>query len=167
MDNLKRAGITIIILLIGISLFVWYLIVNPPLYISGWGTTFYPDNRELQGIVVNIHNKGFTALRLEKVYINENEVPEVVELGISKTFSLVQRFTPSEDEKNGISFHKLDEFEIRVDLTPRQKQDLSNDKDVIKHYGVWFQTSGKPVDKVTIKYRYLGIPFTLNKSLKV
>jgi hypothetical protein len=121
----------------------------------------------MQGIVLDISNKGFTDLKLEKVYINENEDPEVAELGITRTNSIVQRFTQSDNEKYGISFHKIDDFEVRVGLKPKQRQDLSNDKDEIELYGVWIQTYGKPVYKITIRYRYLGIPVILHKSLKI
>lgn len=163
---MKKLYAALIIILVGIFMLMLYIRANAPLYIWGWGKTYYPDKEEVKGIVLDIKNKGFTGLNLENVFINENENPEVVELGISRTSSLVQMSAKNEIEEQGISFHKLGEVEVKVDLTPEQRLELSNDKNVIKHYGVWIQTSGEPVYKITIRYRYLGIPFMLHKSLK-
>lgn len=162
-DNLKRVSTILIIFVVVAFLFIWHIKANPPLHISGWGTTDYPDKH---GITVEINNNGITSLKLYKVYINENEIPEVAELGISKTFCGVQMGTPSENEKRGISFHKLDELQVKKDLTPEQKQKMSQDTEVIKSYAVWVQNFNKPINDITIQYRYLDIPFTLHKSLK-
>lgn len=160
---MKRVSIILIIFVVGVSLFIWYIKANSPLHISGWGTTDYPDKH---GITVEINNNGFTSLKLDRVYINEDEIPEVVELGISKTFWGIQMWTSSENEKRGISFHKLDELQVKKDLTPEQKQKMSQDTEIIKSYAIWVQNFNKPIDEITIQYRYLGIPFTLHKSLK-
>lgn len=160
---MKRVGIILIIFVVGVSLFIWYIKANPPLQISGWGTTDYSDKH---GITVEINNNGFTSLKLDKVYINRNEIPEVAELGTCKTFLGIQMRTPNENETRGISFHKLDELQVKKDLTPEQKRKISQDTEVIKSYAIWVQNFNKPIDKITIQYRYLGIPFTLQKSLK-
>lgn len=162
---MKRAGIILLILVAGVSLFLWYIKANPPLNIMSWGTVDYTDNQGLRGIEITIENNGFMSLRLEKVYINENETPEAAELGISR-IAMVQMLTPNENSEKGISFHKLDEFPVKPQLTPKQTEKLSSqDKKVINNYGIWVQNFDKPIDKITIKYRYLGMPFTLQMSL--
>lgn len=162
---MKRFGIVLLILAVGVSIFIWHTKAKQHLFIRGWGMVTSADNQGLRGLEMTIENNGFARLRLEKVYINENEIPEVAELGIGRTNAMVQMLTPSENEKNGVSFHKLDEFYIKPNLTPKQIENLSpQDKEIIKHYGIWIQNFGKPINKITIQYRYLGIPFTYQKN---
>jgi hypothetical protein len=146
-------------LLLGAALFIWYMKANPPLYSSGWSTNNYPDK---QGVIIEISNKGFAGLKIEKVYINGNETPEAAELGISKTDALVQMFSQCENNSLGISYHKLNEYKIMPDSMLEQNRNTpGNDKELVKHYGIYVQNFGRPIESISIKYSYLGIPFTL------
>ncbi|AYC30330.1 hypothetical protein [Paenisporosarcina cavernae] len=133
-----------------------YLKANPPLEANG--ISFYPDDKTKR--VIEITNFGLANINLENVLVNGNN-SENVELGISRTNHMV--VGAGLDKDPYITFHKINELEIHPALPLDELNELNemDDRRIIKHYGL--RTFGNEVpEKITIKYTYLFIPYSLD-----
>lgn len=85
---------------------------------------------------------------------------ENVELGVSRTGQMVWGTISDEDQ---ITFHNISEFDVKPKLTPEEKTRIieKNDRQTIIHYGLRV-TGNEPPEVITIKYTYLGIPYSLD-----
>ncbi|MFC7063818.1 hypothetical protein [Halobacillus seohaensis] len=132
-----------------------YLKANPPL--SSNGISFYADDEKKR--VVEIVNSGFANINLQNVLINGNKA-ENVELGASRTNHMVAGGGLEEDPY--ITFHKINKIEVQPELSPEEQKALyeEDDRKIIKHYGL--RAFGNEIpEKITIKYMYSFIPYSL------
>lgn len=155
-----------IILLIGIIsiLFVVsfiYLKSNPPLTVTGKTYYTYEETKR----IVSIENNGFTDIKLKNVLVNGKKAKNV-ELGVSRTLQMVGG-TIRDGEQ--ITFHNINEFAVKPRLQDEEItriiEDEKGDRQTIIHYGVRV-TGNEPPEKITIKYTYLGIPYSLEVDVK-
>jgi hypothetical protein len=72
-------------------------------------------------------------------------------------------------DEDQITFHNINEFSVKPRLTPEEitriKEEEKGDKQTIIHYGLRI-TGNEPPEKITIKYTYLGIPFSIEVDVK-
>jgi hypothetical protein len=146
-------GVAFVFLLL--SIFI-YLKLNPPLSTPGYSS--YSDDKMKR--IVEIVNSGFANIKIKSVLINGNKAQKV-DLGASKTEHLVAGAGIEEDPN--ITFHNINDLEVQP-VVERDKLSLKG-KDLIKHYGLRVYGNEVP-KKVMIKYNYLGIPFSLEVSVK-
>jgi hypothetical protein len=152
----SRIKIIIISFLILLICVYTYLKFNPPLQSLGY--SWNPKDSSL--VVVNIYNKGFAHANLKEVIVNEENQPQIAQLGISLTNGLVDLYSYRTVEE-GFSFHEIDAYPI----TPNNKINQDS-KDSIKHYGLVVDYD-YPIEKITIKYTYLGLPLTKEIEIDV
>jgi hypothetical protein len=135
---------------------VLYLKLNPPLTSEGYGWSV-----EKPGIVtVELQNEGFHGVKLTEILVNGGEVPDKVELGVSRSNAVIGQFAV-EDEIEGISFHNIHEYDIEPKLSREEVIQLEelDIRSTIRHYGLALEHC-KKIDSVSVKYTYFGFPFT-------
>jgi hypothetical protein len=153
----KKKGYIIFISLI-ILTFV-YLKLNSPLVSNGTMGNIHDESIKL----IELENFGFSDIVIKNVLVNEIEEPKTVELGVSRSNYLVMITNEPE-----ITFHAINKYKIEPTLSPEEMQKLNdnNDNQTIRHYGLKI-SHDKPIESVTVTYRYLLIPFTLHKDVRM
>lgn len=72
-------------------------------------------------------------------------------------------------EEDHITFHNIKEFDVEPRLTPEEItriiEEEKGDRQTIIHYGLRVFGNEIP-EKITIKYTYLGIPYSLEVDVK-
>jgi hypothetical protein len=135
---------------------VLYLKLNPPLTSEGYGWS-----KEKPGIVtVELQNEGFHSVKLTKILVNGSEVPDIVELGVSRSNAVIGLFAVK-NEIEGISFHNIHEYDIEPKLSREEviQLDELDVRSTIRHYGLALDHC-KKIDSVSVKYTYFGFPFS-------
>ncbi len=131
--------------------------MNPPLYSGGeyYGKPFG----------IELWNKGFASVKIRSVLVNAEETPERVDFGSSNSLRLV--LGEELDKNPSITFHKIDDYKINPEYSSKELKDIINKNDRTKSlaYGLRIYY-GKPIEKIIIKYTYLGIPFTYEIEVK-
>lgn len=151
----------IIVLFIGI---IFWIKVNPPLES---GTV--ASDREYTSVIVELGNKGFSDIQITKVDINNSETPTEVKMQINhpdKGFVITDDFSSSEAATyNFVSLTdaKIAKRTIIDDMY--EKQDKKQVKEDDKIYGLTILNE-QPIYKVDIHYRYLGLSYQTEISLK-
>lgn len=140
------------VLVVGAA-FIIYLKSNPPLVMNSY--TNATDGSTTK--IVEIENKGLRDIKLQQILIN-NKVPENVELVVSKS-------EPFEAETKlvgnpNITYHKLGQ----VNIFPSQYINRKAIGKQPQHYAV--KVEAPKIKKITIKYEYLKMPFTLTAELQ-
>lgn len=153
-------------LVIGVISFLFlvgfiYLKANPPLAVPG--ITFYTYEETKR--IVSIENNGFTSIKLKNVLVNGKKAKNV-ELGVSRTLQMVSG-TIRDGEQ--ITFHNINEFDVKPRLRDEEItriiEEEKGDRQTIIHYGLRV-TGNEPPEKITIKYTYLGIPYSIEVDVK-
>ncbi|MDX1805865.1 MAG: hypothetical protein R3267_02410 [Paenisporosarcina sp.] len=146
-------SIFIIIVLVG-SLFL-YLKTHPPLSYSG--ITDYTEDEKKR--VIEIENTGFVNVELNAVLVNGRDKGKV-ELGVSRSNHIIMG--SGLDEDPAITFHSIDEFPIKPQSNSEERAEKINKDELqsIKFYGIRIFGHEEP-KVITIKYKYLGMPFSL------
>jgi hypothetical protein len=155
----KKKKIGYIIFLALIFLAFIYVKLDSPLVSNG--TMGNIDDESIK--LIELENFGFVDIVIKNVLVNETEVPKAVELGVSRSNFLVMI-----NDEPKITFHSIDQYKIEPKLSPKEMQKLNdnNDNKTIRHYGLKINHD-KPIESVTVKYRYLLVPFTLHKDVKM
>ncbi|MFJ5766700.1 hypothetical protein ACIP9C_15210 [Lysinibacillus sp. NPDC093210] len=139
--------------LVVVAAFVIYLKSNPPLVINGYTSADgNPTNR-----LIEIENKGIRELQLQTILVDE-KYPESAKLIVSKSEPF-EIGTKIENNPN-MTFHKL----TQVRIFPSQYIDRQAIGKQPQHYAI--QVNATTIQKVTIQYNYLKIPFTLTAELQ-
>lgn len=130
-----------------------YIKSNPPLTINGYTSIGNGDIR-----LIEIENIGLSGLYLQNIIVNEYELPKRAELVVSK----IEQIVNAENLENNSTFtyHKLKQVEI----IPSQYIDRKAIGQQAQHYGLKIEATN--VQKITLYYKYLHIPFTLTVELK-
>ncbi|GAB0168135.1 hypothetical protein LSPCS325_15720 [Lysinibacillus sp. CTST325] len=140
------------VLVVGAA-FIIYLKSNPPLAMNSY--TNPTDDSTIK--IVEIENKGLRDIKIQQVLIND-KVPENVQLVVSKS-------EPFEAETKlvgnpNITYHKL----RQANIFPSQYIDRKAIGKQPQHYAV--KVEAPNIKKITIKYEYLKMPFTLTAELQ-
>ncbi|KOS68402.1 hypothetical protein AEA09_07420 [Lysinibacillus contaminans] len=128
-----------------------YLKSNPPLVINGYKS--FDDNAKIR--LIEIENKGIRELQLQNVVVNDG-LPENAELVVSKAEQLE---TDVPNDPN-ITFHGIKQ----IKLFPSRYIDRKAVGKLPQHFGLKIEATD--IQKITIHYKYLKIPFTLSVELK-
>ncbi len=151
----------IIVIFIGI---IFWIKVNPPLE-SGT----IASNSEYTSVIVGLGNKGFSDIQITKVYINNGETPTKVKMQINhpdKGFVVTNDFSSS--EATAYNFVSLTDAKVakRTIISDMyEKQDKKQVKEDDKIYGLTILNE-RPIYKAEIHYRYLGLSYQTEISLK-
>ncbi|MGE7947175.1 hypothetical protein [Lysinibacillus sp. NPDC093688] len=140
------------VLVVGAA-FIIYLKSNPPLVMNSF--TNPTDNSTIR--IVEIENKGLREIELQQILVND-KVPENAELVVSKS-EPIEAETKLVGNPN-ITYHKL----RQVTIFPSQYIDRQAIGKQPQHYAV--KVEAPSINKITIKYDYLKIPFTLTAELQ-
>lgn len=154
--NLKKKYLLLVIIIVTLlGSLILYLKTHPPL--STNGITYYPEDDTKR--VVEIENSGLVNIKLNTVLINGKDEGKV-ELGVSRSNHMVMG--SGLDEDPNITFHAIDEFPIKPQSKSKGIAEKINQVDLqsIKLYGIRIFGQEEP-KVVTIKYTYLGIPFSI------
>jgi len=154
--NLKKnffISVFIIVVLLGSLLL--YLKIHPPLSFSGI-TNYTEDDKKR---VIEIVNTGFVNVELNTVLVNGRDKGKV-ELGVSRSNHMIMGSGLDEDPT--ITFHSIDEFPIKPESNSEDRTERINQDELqsIKFYGIRIFGHEEPKE-ITIKYKYLGMPFSL------
>ncbi|MGY3312885.1 hypothetical protein ACV242_001381 [Peribacillus simplex] len=154
--------ISIVVLFIGVFFF---LKLNQPL-------VAYPsasaNDKQVQ--LVSVGNKSpFDDIQIEEVLVNDKVVPSKVKLQVSyhpKGFIISDHFNG--EEASEYTFKGLDSITLKPKTDPQKQLDKVNagtatEDDTIYALSLVHEHS---IDKVAIKYRYLGMPHELVVSTK-
>jgi hypothetical protein len=151
----KKASVGVILLFLVVA--IVFVLNNPPL--GSYGHSVSNTNNSA---TIELHNTGFANVKIKEVLVNGSLKPEEVELGVSRTGNMIVGGNLEEDPY--ISFHDITSLPIKQELSAERMNELfsTNDRSTIIHYGIrlWHND---PIDNVTIKYSYLGIPMSLEK----
>lgn len=151
--------IPVVLIIILFTGFLVFLVMNPPLYIRGHGTTVepIPDKEENLYVVagVNPENHGFANIKLKEVLVNDSYKPVKVELGLSRSNTMVMIAEAVGETRDGFSFHNIEDYPIK---TPPKQEYEEGVFDTIREYGI-IVYHDEEIMNVLIKYSYLGIPF--------
>ncbi|MFZ3579753.1 hypothetical protein [Virgibacillus sp. DJP39] len=145
--------ISIVVILIGIFSFIKF---NPPLVSGTIGAT-----NDHNAVLVEIGNKGFSEVKVDDVLVNGNEEPLNLKMQVSnplKGFILTDTF---DEEAKEYGIHDIENVTIKPDSAPSaQLEKVNNGTDTTddKSYGINV-VHNKVIEKVNIKYSYLGISF--------
>jgi len=158
-----------VVLLIVSASTVLYIVKNPPLYVRAITYNLEEDRyRVVDGYrILEVVNEGLVGISIKEVLVNGYEKPERVELGVSRSLHMVD----GSDDPD-ITYHDLNAFLIKPEpsLEERDKiqsqQQQSGKKEHIFHYGVRVYPI-KPLETITIKYSYLGIPLSITRDVRI
>ena len=154
---MKRA-----IIISAISLFILlavsftYVKFNPPLVV---GTLASGNEKHIA--IVGVGNKGFKHIKISDVLVNNEDEPQEVMVQVSnplKGFIVTDPFDPNAKE---FGIENVESVSIQPKTSPEvnwEKMDegTATEKDII--YGITI-VQDRPIDKVMIKYDYLGLSF--------
>ncbi|KZZ84411.1 hypothetical protein [Bacillus sp. SJS] len=139
----------------GVYLFVKF---NPPLEI---GTLASSEDKK--SIVVEVGNKGFWEVKIGDVLINNNEKPTKLKVQASNS---LQGFIITDDfnnkESKNYRFMNIHDVTLKAGTSPSSNYKKFDDGDASvkdKAYGI-SAIYTEPINRVHIKYSYLGLSFT-------
>ncbi|MCS1384125.1 hypothetical protein [Lysinibacillus sphaericus] len=140
------------VLVVGAA-FIIYLKSNPPLVVNGY--TNADGNPSIR--LIEIENKGLRELQLQSILVDE-KLPDNAKLVISKSepFEVGAKI----ENNPNMTFHKL----TQVSIFPSQYIDRQAIGKQPQHYAL--QVHATAIQKITIQYKYLNIPFTLTAELQ-
>lgn len=160
---MKKKIIVGLVIVVLIGIIVW-LRLNPPLEKSTLG-----KNHESTSIVIALGNKGFTDIQVTEVSVNNGETPFEVKMQINhpdKGFILVDDFSSS--EAAAFNFYSLEDVKIKKGTIISEiydRQDKKQAKEDDRIYGLTILNE-QPIYKFELQYRYLGMPYKIEMSLK-
>ena len=146
-----------------IGIIVW-LRLNPPLEKGTIGR-----NDEATSVVIGLGNKGFRDIQVTDVFVNNGETPSEVKMQINhpdKGFIVVDDFSSS--AAAAFNFFSLKDAKIKKGTIIGEiyeRQDKKQVKEEDRIYGLTILNE-QPLDKVEVHYRYLGMPYKIEMSMK-
>ncbi|OCA84402.1 hypothetical protein A8F94_17020 [Bacillus sp. FJAT-27225] len=154
---MKKLLTVVSIILTGtIVLFLGFIYLSNPIVLNGSST--YEDPNGSRDIVFHLYNEGISKVSIKKVLINNQVDNKKVDLGISyDTPQIVQSGTRNEM----IKFFELGDVFVNPRIQSNQVKDALNKKEMTPiHYGIRIKNFTEPIESITIKYKYLGLPIT-------
>ncbi|WP_397538104.1 hypothetical protein [Rummeliibacillus pycnus] len=153
----KKLWILVLILAIIIGGIYFLVKLNPPLEI---GTITSTEDNE--SVVVGIGNKGFQEVKILDVSVNNNDIPSKTKIQVSnalKGFIITDNYNNEEARKYG--FANIEDVAIKVGTAPSSNFEKLDNRTASKNDGIYgiSVTHNKEINKVHIKYSYLGISF--------
>lgn len=152
----------LILLLSGVVFYTFVQYSNPIQIDGGSWTT--EGKKE---IVYQFYNKGLTSITIKEVTVNNGKKPIALALGISYSGRLVQPVTgdPRLDDPR-TKFMKIDAVPIYPRLNPNEINAAIHRKDNIPiYYGIKMAYK-EPIESITVKYTYFGLPVTKKINLE-
>ncbi|MEH7515739.1 hypothetical protein V7146_23740 [Gottfriedia acidiceleris] len=137
---------------------------NPPLEIGIIGWT-----EKKHGVVIQIGNKGWKKFVITDVLVNNNKRPINVKIQVNnaqKPLIITDSFT-SKAAKNYV-FKNINSISIEPNTSPSyilEKENNGNTTEKDKIYGISV-LHDESINKIIIKYRYLGIQFVKELSIR-
>lgn len=153
----KKVWISVSIFLVIIVGVYFILKLNPPLEI---GTLASGDDKK--SVVVGVGNKGFQKVKILGVLVNNNDIPMETKIQISNAlqgFIITDKYNNEEAEE--YTFMNINDVAIKTGTSPTSTFKKLDDGTATKNdeiYGVSVFYD-KEINKVNIKYSYLGIQF--------
>ncbi|PGS51003.1 hypothetical protein [Bacillus sp. AFS041924] len=153
-NALKRIIVSLLLLTIIVVAYVFIIKQKPPIEI---GRIVPNDNNK--GLAIETGNVGFSDIHLKKILINNKEVPEKTKIQIGYGF---QEYDSSElfdfiNKKN----IKVQSMVIKPNTSPKNLNKKLNQGTVSAKDKVYELSllHNKKINKITLKYRYLGVSF--------
>ncbi|GGI11657.1 hypothetical protein [Gottfriedia solisilvae] len=163
---MKKKSIIIIVftsfLLLAGVVFYTFVQYSNPIQIDG-GSWTTEGKKE---IVYQFYNKGLRRITIKEVTVNHGKKPNGLALGISYGGRLVQPVTDDPDDQWGrIKFVKIDAVPVYPRLNPNEINEAIHRKDnTLIYYGIKMEYK-EPIQSITVKYTYFGLPVT--KKIKL
>ncbi|WP_088547747.1 hypothetical protein [Paenibacillus aquistagni] len=112
------------------------------------------QSMDKQMVVLELENKGWSDIELLHVTINETQIPDRSELGVSYSSRLI--IGSGLDEDPNIKFHaNLHEIKITPSANNDERGLLSPSRNKPTDYGLRLSNTNK-INNVTIKYKHFG-----------
>lgn len=158
MGKMKKLWKSVLLLAITIVGVIFFVKFNPPLEI---GTLASNEDEKL--VIVGVGNKGFSEIKIVDISVNNGEKPMETKIQVSNA---LQGFTLTNDDTNEETkkYHltDIDKIALKTGTSPSSTFEKLDNGTATKHdeiYGISV-FHNEEVNKVQIKYKYLGIPFT-------
>lgn len=154
---MKKIWISVLLLAITIGGVYFFIKFNPPLEI---GTLASSEGDKL--VIVGVGNKGFSEINILDISVNNGEKPMEMKIQVSNAlqgFTLTNDDTTVEAKKYG--FTDIDKVALRTGTSPSSNFEKLDNGTATKNdeiYGISV-IHNEEVNKVHIKYKYLGILF--------
>ncbi|NBI27754.1 hypothetical protein [Chengkuizengella marina] len=145
------AGLFLFVLMIAAYSYIFY---HPPLLWNGH--SFNEDNKK---VILNIKNNGIRNVEIIDVYVNGDKVTKTVELGISYSGKVVQL-----KDEPGYDIVFVSNFKENVIHPKADNIYEAMEKNEPTDYGIRM-ANNKPIETITIKYKYLGMTWEFIKTL--
>lgn len=154
---MKKLWISVLLLAIIIGGVYFFVKLKPPLEI---GTLASSEDDQI--VIVGVGNKGFSEINIVDVSVNNGEKPMETKLQVSNAlqgFTLTNNDTNEEAKNYG--FTDIDKVALKTGTSPSSHFEKLDSGTATKNdeiYGISV-FHNEEVNKVHIKYKYLGIPF--------
>lgn len=150
---MKKIIISVLFLIILVVAYVVLIKQKPPIET---GRIVESDNKK--GIGIEIGNIGSNDIHINKVLINNEEVPKKTKIRVGDGFQEYDSSKVFDFEKQNT---KVQSMILKPDISPKnlikkQNQGIASSKDKVYELSI---LHSKKINRITIKYRYLGVPF--------
>ena len=148
--------IPVLFLAIIIGGFYFFIKINSPLEIGTLAST--EDNNS---VVVGVGNKGFREIKILDVTVNNGEKPMKTRLQVSNALQGFIITNDDTDEKAKNGFTDIGKVAIKTGTSPSSNFEKLDNGTATKNDEIYGITvfHNEEVNKVHIKYKYLGILF--------
>lgn len=149
----KKHWIFALVIVIAAVGFYSFIKFNPPIEVNTLGMS-----QSQNSVVVGIGNTGFSKMKILNVSVNNNEKPVEAKVQISNDSTgliITEDFNSKEAREFGFTDIKGVTIPTKTSFSDREKASTNKND---KLYGI-SALHNKAIDKVYIKYRYLGISF--------
>ena len=152
----KEIWIPVLFLAIIIGGFYFFIKINSPLEIGTLAST--EDNNS---VVVGVGNKGFREIKILDVTVNNGEKPMKTRLQVSNALQGFIITNDDTDEKAKNGFTDIGKVAIKTGTSPSSNFEKLDNGTATKNDEIYGITvfHNEEVNKVHIKYKYLGILF--------
>ena len=152
----KEIWIPVLFLAIIIGGFYFFIKINSPLEIGTLAST--EDNNS---VVVGVGNKGFREIKILDVTVNNGEKPMKTRLQVSNALQGFIITNDDTDEKAKNGFTDIGKVAIKAGTSPSSNFEKLDNGTATKNDEIYGITvfHNEEVNKVHIKYKYLGILF--------
>lgn len=148
-----KGSCLILILGLFISSYIWYR-TSEPLMIDGLSETKSPDGKH-EEYVIELVNEGYGNIDILDVKINGEDASDLVQLGITYDSGQMVQILP--DPHPEIKFMNINASAIFPKLTQKEfYAALEKKVHTPMQYGLRIFNKNKPINSVTIRYKYLG-----------
>ncbi|WP_100333407.1 hypothetical protein [Bacillus alkalisoli] len=132
-----------------------FVYFSTPIAIYGMAENYKDDDAS---IIYQIENNGKKELVIQELYINDEKKHTNVTLGIS--YDSIQYVQEGTNNSN-IIFHTIDEKAVLPKINYKNVIEVIELKNMTPiSYGIRIMDYQQPIDTISIKYKYYGIPIT-------